>query len=189
MLFHASPVAGIQVLEPRVSNHGTPLVYLSDCRENVLVYLSNAVEKFCREAGFPPRDSYRKWGSYGFGEDGVLKLDEYWPNATRETYEGVSGYVYAVKGGDDLKPLADIPHAYVSSKPLQVAECEFVPDAYQAMEQAAEEGKLHLSFYGENSEAMLEWIEKSVRQEFEEAKDDPDYREFLKAKFPCIDRT
>ncbi len=186
MLFHASPTAGIQVLEPRISNHGTPLVYLSDHRENVLVYLSNAVEKFCRESGFPPRSSYRKWGSYGFGVDGLLKLDEYWPNATRETYEGVSGYVYAVEGGDDLKSLADIPHAYVSSEPLRVAECEFVPDAYQAMEKAAAEGKLRLSFYEDNSRAMLEWIEKSVRQEFEEAKGDTEYQEFLKAKFPCV---
>lgn len=186
MLFHASPVPGIQVLEPRISNHGTPLVYLSDRRENVLVYLSNAIEKFCRETGLPPRGSYRKWGSYGFTEDGLLKLDEYWPNATRETYEGVSGYVYSVEGGDSLKPLADIPHAYVSSEPLQVAECEFVPDAYQAMEQAAAEGKLRLSFYRNNSREMLEWIEKSIVQEYEEAKDDPDYRKFLKAKFPQV---
>lgn len=50
-LFHASQTPGIRVLEPRVSNHGKPLIYFSDCRENTLVYLSNAVEKFCREKG------------------------------------------------------------------------------------------------------------------------------------------
>ena len=49
MYFHASQVKGIKVLEPRISNHNIPLVYLSAKRENTLVYLSNAVEKFCKE--------------------------------------------------------------------------------------------------------------------------------------------
>ncbi len=45
MFFHASPVEGIKRLEPRVSNHNIPLIYFSSKRENVLVYLSNTVEK------------------------------------------------------------------------------------------------------------------------------------------------
>lgn len=44
MLYHASPTGGLTVLTPHVSNHGHPLVYFSNKRENVLVYLSNAVE-------------------------------------------------------------------------------------------------------------------------------------------------
>ena len=48
LCYHASPIADITTLEPRISNHGSPLVYVSQKRENVLVYLSNAVEKFCR---------------------------------------------------------------------------------------------------------------------------------------------
>ena len=48
MYYHASSVPGIEVLEPRISNHGIPLIYFSKKRENVLVYLSNAVEKYCR---------------------------------------------------------------------------------------------------------------------------------------------
>lgn len=45
MYYHASQTAGIETLEPRVSNHGTPMVYFSSRRENVLPYLSNAIEK------------------------------------------------------------------------------------------------------------------------------------------------
>lgn len=52
MFYHASPVKGLTQLEPRISNHGIPLVYFSRKRKNVLVYLSNAVEKYCRETGF-----------------------------------------------------------------------------------------------------------------------------------------
>ena len=45
MFYHASQIEGITTLEPRVSNHDIPLVYFSTKRENVLVYLSNAIEK------------------------------------------------------------------------------------------------------------------------------------------------
>lgn len=41
MYYHASSVKGIERLEPRISNHGIPLLYFSKKRENVLVYLSN----------------------------------------------------------------------------------------------------------------------------------------------------
>ena len=44
MYFHASQIGKIKTLEPRISNHNIPLIYFSDKRENVLVYLSNAVE-------------------------------------------------------------------------------------------------------------------------------------------------
>ena len=51
MFYHASQTAGIKTLKPRISNHDKPLVYFSSKRENTLVYLSNAVEKFCHETG------------------------------------------------------------------------------------------------------------------------------------------
>ena len=94
MLYHASPVAAIKTLIPHVSNHDRALVYLSEKRENVLVYLSNAVEKHCRETGFAWNAPWYKWASYGFTKDGLLLLEEYYPNATEETYKGVSGYIY-----------------------------------------------------------------------------------------------
>lgn len=52
MLFHASPIGEIEILQPYISNHDIPLIYFSRKRENVLIYLSNAVEKYCKETGF-----------------------------------------------------------------------------------------------------------------------------------------
>ena len=66
MYYHASRIKDIKVLEPRKSNHNIPLVYLSVKRENTLVYLSNAVEKFCKEKGFQYEGVWSKWGPYGF---------------------------------------------------------------------------------------------------------------------------
>ena len=53
MYFHASPIEGIKILKPQISEHGVPLIYFSKKRENVLVYLSNAIEKYCKETVKP----------------------------------------------------------------------------------------------------------------------------------------
>ncbi len=45
MFYHASPLGNIFRLEPRISNHGIPLIYFSRKRENVLVYLSNEIKE------------------------------------------------------------------------------------------------------------------------------------------------
>ena len=62
MYYHASPVCSITRLEPRISNHGLPLIYFSTKRENVLVYLSNAIEKYCRETGFSYDGTWQNGG-------------------------------------------------------------------------------------------------------------------------------
>ena len=69
MFYHASKVKDLKVLEPRISDHGVPLIYFSQKRENVLVYLSNAVERYCRENGFSYDGPWKKWGPYGFDPD------------------------------------------------------------------------------------------------------------------------
>lgn len=182
LLFHATPAGGIDFLEPRLSSHGKPLVYFSDRRENVLVYLCNPVERFCREAGLPAQPSYYKFAPYGFTKEGVLHLDEYWPNATEETYRGAAGYIYTVEEGD-FSPLPDIPHAYLSEKPVKTVSCEFVPDAFDALRQAQAEGKIILKSYEENSAETLQWIKNGIRQEYAQTEEFPYYQAFLRAKF------
>lgn len=181
MLYHASQTPNIKILEPRVSNHGKPLVYFSQKRENTLVYLSNAVEKHCRENCFAHDGKYTKWGSYGFNREGILVLDEYYPNAARETYEGVSGYIYfATETG---KPMSDIPFAFITDKPMEVIDCEFVEDAYAELLRAAGQGKIIMNRYEENSPQKLKWIEKTVREEYENPKSTEEYKYFLQCKF------
>ena len=179
--YHASQTPGLTTLEPRVSNHGAPLIYASCKRENVLVYLSNAVEKHCREVGFAHCGPWRKWASYGF-EKGKLVLEEYWPDATRETYAGVGGYIYTVEG--DFVPQADIPYAFTSDQPARVVACEWVPDAYVALREAQKAGKIRLKCYEENSEKTLHWLAKTIGQEYDTSGDALDYRRFLADKFP-----
>ena len=183
MLYHASQTPNIAVLEPRVSNHGVPLVYLSRKRENVLVYLSNAIEKYCRETGFAYDGVWRKWGPYGFDRDGILRLEEYYPNATVETYRGVSGYIYSAEAV--AAPGADtgIPDAFTSALPVPVTACEFVPDAYEAILAAERAGLLRIVRYENAPLRLKEWSLETIRKEYREAAEHPEYRHFIRGKW------
>ncbi len=186
MLYHASPVNGITTLVPHVSNHDKPLVYLSAKRENVLVYLSNAVEKHCRQTGFAWGGPWRKWASYGFTKDGLLMLEEYYPNATQDTYKGVSGFIYQVDECASATAMDDIPHAWISNEPVQVSGCEFIPDAYEALLKAEADGLIIVKRYDDISENTRRWLEKVIPQEYEKAGSHPEYRHFLQSKFSFL---
>ena len=147
MYYHASPIGGITRLEPRISNHGILLIYFSTKRENVLVYLSNAIEKYCRETGFPHSSSYKKWGPYGFTKDGRQRLEEYYPNALIDTYKGVSGYIYCAEKISVSDFALRISNAAASSEPVEVSATEFVPDAYEAIIHAERDGLLTIYRY------------------------------------------
>ncbi len=185
MFYHASNTAGIKTLIPFSSGHAKPLVYFSTKRENTLVYLSNPVERYCREIGFEPSDRYYRFMSYLFTKDNVLEILEYWPNALEETYKGISGYIYATSHIPSPQAM-DIPYVIASETPVTIESFEYVPDAYLAIKQAEKEGKLKIKRYHENSADSLEQIKKLVCREYEKAQTIPEYKIFLEAKFNHI---
>ncbi len=188
ILYHASPVPDIQILEPRISNHGTAKVYFSTKRENVLVYLSNAIEKYCKEQGFPHSGIWQKWASYGFTKEGKMCIEEYYPNALKDTYQGVSGYIYSVTQQASCISLPDIPQAYYTDVPAAVNYCAFIPDAYDAILEAEQNGLLVIARYEDMNLVNKRWIEKTIRQEYETSSDHPEYRFFLRGKFPFLNQ-
>lgn len=151
-----------------------------------MVYLSNAIEKHCKEKGFIYNEKWHKWASYGFEPDGTLRLDEYYPNAIEDTYKGVLGYIYSAEdiceNGNDI----NISNAVATSKPVTVTDVEFIKDAYLEILKAAESGLIKIRRYEDMSDKMLSWIENTIKNEYAEAKNEPDYRCFLKAKFDFI---
>ena len=184
MLYHASQTPGIQMLEPRISNDCTPRIYFSDKRENTLVYLSNAVEKTCREGGFAHTGKWQKWASYGFTKDGLLQFEEYYENALADTYRGVSGYLYTVADSEAAKPYPNIRNAFYADTPVPVVSCEFIPDALEALLEAERAGKIVVMRYAELSDRMRDWLFRTTLDEYKTAS--PDYRYFLEQKFPYV---
>ena len=186
MYYHASSIGNIKRLEPRISNHGIPFVYFSKKRENVLVYLSNAVEKYCKETGFLYDGEWKKWGPYGFGKDGIQRLEEYYPSALEKTYSGMSGYIYSVKTITEADFRIQIPDAVVSNIPTDIDSVEFVPDAYEAILKAENEGLLKIMRYEDMTEKKKKWRIKTIQEEYKNSSDHPEYRHFLLGNFPDI---
>ncbi len=186
MYYHASSIGNIEQLEPRISNHGIPLIYFSKKRENVLVYLSNAIEKYCKETGFEYDGIWQKWGAYGFDQNGLQRLEEYYPNALEKTYKGVSGYIYCANDIDEADFELQIPYAATSSSPVKIDSVEFVPDALDAILQAERDGLITIMRYEEMPPKMKEWNIRTILEEYENANDHPEYRHFLRGNFPYI---
>ena len=188
MYYHASSVKGITILEPRISNHQTPLIYFSKKRENVLVYLSNPVEKYCKETNFPHDGVWKKWASYGFDMDGKQRIEEYYPNALEKTYKGASGYIYTVDSIDESGFELQIPDAAASSTPVRVLKEEYVPDAYLAILDAERNGLVRILRYEEMTEKHQAWLSEAIKREYRESMDHPEYRHFLRGNFSDLIR-
>ena len=186
MYYHASQTADLQVLEPRISNHNASLIYFSTKRENTLVYLCNAIEKHCKEIGFAHNGKWHKWAPYGFETDGIMRIDEYYPNGIEETYKGVSGYIYSVDAVLEEDISHNISDVVATNTPVPVCTVEFIEDAFIEIQKATADGLIRIRRYEEMSDEMLSWIEKTIRSEYKEAEDKPDYKCFLKAKFEFL---
>lgn len=184
MYYHASQIKDIKVLEPRISNHNIPLVYLSAKRENTLVYLSNAVEKFCKEKGFQHEGIWTKWGPYGFDQQGIFQYEEYYPNALEETYGRVCGYIYSCeKVEEDADFELKIPDAIVSRKEVYVSSCEIIYDALTEILRAEEAGQIRITRYNDFIAKREKWLCSIIQSEFRESIVHPEYQFFLKEKF------
>lgn len=186
MYYHASQTGNILCLEPRLSQHGAPLVYFSSKRENVLVYLSNAVEKCCRETGFSHTGRWSKWGPYGFTEQGILRLEEYYPGALEDTYKGVSACIYMADPPKGMERLPGITDAYVSKTPVPVLGRETISDAWEEILRSEQEDKIVICRYETMTPARLAWIRDTAIQEYNDPQTGPDYRHFLCCKFPFV---
>ena len=185
MFYHASQIGNLHTLTPHISNHNKPLVYFSEKRENVLVYLSNAIEKHCKEIGLCYEGPYTKWGSYGF-QNGILCLDEYYPNALIDTYKGVSGYIYSAETVKNAEKLKDIPFAFATALEVTADNCEFIEDACEALLSAESKGEIIINRYETLPQSKLDWISSTIKREYANNQDKSDYCSFLKTKFPNI---
>lgn len=181
--YHASQQKDIKVLEPRISNHNKPLIYFSSKRENVLVYLSNAIEKFCKETNYEYDGIYSTWGPYSFTKEGLLQLEEYYKDALKDTYKGVSGYIYTVEEIPNQEVLSEIKDVYVTSDKVNVTNCEYIEDAYEEILRAYELGLINILKYEDLPDTKINWLNDIIPKEYNEANDHPEYKYFLENKF------
>lgn len=175
-LYHGSPIPGITTLHPRLSNHGKPYVYLTDCPALAVIYAHNPL---------PPPEGYFP---YLFDKEGQLCYEEYFPNAL-DLYKGFRGYVYTAEA-EGLNQLEKMPWVYLSQEPVAVTGCRFIPDLYEELLALNEAGGLKLIRFGDLTEQKLQGIYGMLRREAqrENLKDHPEsaYAQFYQAHFPFL---
>ncbi|MBQ8555856.1 MAG: hypothetical protein IJ438_08295 [Clostridia bacterium] len=175
-LYHGSSLPNLRELRPFRSNHEKPYVYLSDSATLALIYAHNPLT---RPNGFFP---------YYF-RDGQLHYDEYFPAQTRILYQGHGGCVYTCNA-ENVTQLDKMPWVYLSETPVPVAESTYIPDLYDALMEAASDGRLILHRYEDAPEAARAMNRRIVRRSLEEHHhlDDPEdeYVQFLHRYMPEI---
>ncbi len=183
MYYYASQTPDLNAL-PLDAANGNPLV-LSSKKENVLAGLSNAIEKYCQEAGYAYSPDWSTWKPQGFDGNGIFCLEEYYPDAISDTYKGVSGYIYqvdAIPGACEQKNTQDGLQV-TGSGSIPVCGCDFIPDAYEAILDAANKGAIRLLRFENMSGNTKKIIASLVKGDYDSMADIPAYRSFLEEKF------
>ena len=190
MYYYASRTPDLKILSLGMAGCTTPALYLSSRRENVLADLSNAIEKYCLETGYAYSADWSTWKPQGFDKDGVFCLEEYYPNAICDTYKGVSGYIYQVDAVPNDCGQEKTPDGIriTDSRPLPVCDCEYIPDAYEAILAAAQDGAIRLLRFEDMNENTKKIITSLVKGDYDNAADIPAYRSFLEEKFQCAQK-
>ena len=175
-LYHGSATPGITTLRPNLSNHGKPLVYLTNDPALAVIYAHNPLT---------PPDCYFP---YFYDKEGQLCYEEYFPQAL-DLYKGFGGYVYTAEA-DNLTQLEKMPWVYLSEEPVPVTGCRFIPDLYAELLALDAVGSLKIIRFGDLTEQKLQGIYGMLRREAqrEGLKDHPEreYARFYQAHFPFL---
>lgn len=188
--FHGSKTGGIRSIIPHESLHGQPLVYLSSNFVVACFYTVNAIEAFF-ERNSPSRQThFEPFFPYGFSPEGIPVLDEYYPNATKETYFGKKGFLYSCEIEETLGNSTNISCAVTSEKAIPVKDVQSYPDMYETLCALERKKQLIINRYEEYTMKQLQKIDEIVLGEIERNRlyDNPEnaYSVFLRAKFPHL---
>lgn len=115
------------------------------------------------------------------------RIEEYYPNAIKETYVGKSGYTYTCKEPKEYTNPTNIYCAVVTKEEVDV---EYIEDVYQKILEYEKEGILEIKRYGDTSREYIKRIEGYLIDDIEKYNLrnslDNNYAIFLKAKFPRL---
>ena len=174
-LYHGSSVPGITQLKPFLTGPDNP-VCLTHNAAMATLYTHNPLP---RPLG---------WFPYDWDKEGNLHYKEYYPDAMADIYKGHSGYVYTCEGDFDLPHPDKMPWVYLSTEPVAVSNCRFIPDIYEELLTLEQAGRLTVHRYETLAEGQLAWIRQMVEQQIDSfhLRDNPDseYARFIHAHYP-----
>ena len=179
LLYHGSPVGGIQTLQPFVADHKKPYVYFTTNGISAAFYAVRVLE----------RPYY--WAPYGYDAQGRITYTEVWKHAFEATFSGKTGYLYCCEADD--KALLRFPtHQSIrlSPEPVAVSRAEKIDDLHAWFLQREREGKLAIQRYESLAPEQLSLWHGMVLKELigsaAEGKTDTPYTRFVQEKLPAV---
>ena len=186
MYYHATNKKGLRELKPFVSNHKEAYCYFSDKRENILIYLSNPIKKFCEETNKYTQDKYNWFIHYGFVINGKLVYFEYCENLLYDTYYGVSGYIYYVESDEGMETLPQIRNVFINKNRVKPIKVEYIEDAYSEILKEKEKGNIAIIWYKDLTEEQKKNIKKLVLDDYNNNPNDLATRYYYEEHFDFV---
>ncbi len=176
MLYHGSPIGGLDVLSPELSEHGTPFVYFAT---DPLVALLYAVKPVSKPFSYYP---------YGFDGNGHVVYSEYFEDAFRILYQGQHGYLYECEKTADMTQPTNIACAYASAYPVKVKRVTYISDLYEYYKKQLDKGVFSIRRFEEVPRVTYAHIIKTLRNEIApyNLQDYPEMQQFLVRYFPLV---
>lgn len=151
--YHGTTIQGLSILKPYAnpySNLDYACVYLTTYKPLAAIYVWN---------------KHYKWMNYGFAEDGLPVYTESFPNALKEFYGGVSGYIYSCEGDFLYDVDAKIKVAVISKTDVIVQKTEIIQDCYLQILEYESQGLLHINRFETLSNEKRESEHKMIISE------------------------
>lgn len=190
MYYHGSKTTGIKIIKPNLSIHGKEYTYLTTSKVVALIYTVNAIESFYEDNNITKPSSFQPWYSYGFNKNLIPVIDEYYPNATYETYSNKSGYIYICKEPTEYTNETNIHCAITTPEEIVVIKEIYIPNVYEKLLEYEKEGLLKIRKYEETSKEYLDKIYSYITDDIKKYKlleeSSSNYSIFVRTKFPFL---
>lgn len=136
MLYHASDIENLKVLNPCISTHGDAYVYAIKSRLTAMLFGA-------------PKDDFDILMDE---ENGITVLYECYPDALKRIYAGKKCSIYHVSEDGFLSGKTGWDAELVNSMPVEVLYEERVSDIYKNILEAVDEKLCILNYYEESEE-------------------------------------
>lgn len=131
IVYHASKLQGLKIIEPRISTHDHEWIYATKKKEESMMYLG---------IGY---DLIIATGSY----NGQLEIIERFEGALEHAYLNQKGSIYRLNGSLFKKGLTSYSMEVVAEGPQEVLEEERIENAMDSILQLEQEGMIKIYRY------------------------------------------
>lgn len=151
-LYHVSPIANLDILQPKISTHGKAYVYATKDLDFALLFGS--------------QKSYGDFdGIYGVN-NGKPFFYEAYKGAFERRFKGETCYIYEVDPTNFIEGKTSFTHEFVSEVPVKILSSTKIEDLYVYLQEQIANGKLDFHKFSTNKNYQNE-IKEHIRERIE----------------------